>query len=81
MDALVNEIEIGGASKDYIYNKYTRSAYNPYISKSIDTNITQKRVNKLLKYELIKVLGQGSYGMVFDASINNKPKSANVALK
>lgn len=45
--------------------------------------IKQKRINKLKKYNLNNILGQGSFGMVFDASTNGIPSEtdSNIALK
>ena len=44
--------------------------YKDFINKGIDISIKQVLINNLKKYEIQSILGEGSYGKVFDASIN-----------
>ena len=44
--------------------------YKDFINKGIDISIKQVLINNLIKYEIQSILGEGSYGKVFDASIN-----------
>ena len=51
--------------KCYDFNKWKMDDYKNFINKSINPCIKQKRINNLKKYELIQILGEGSFGKVF----------------
>ena len=73
MNALVSVLENG---KPYEYDGYKK-----YTNTSVKMGITQVRVNKLYKYNLIDVLGSGSFGMVFNADANDELNLIKLALK
>ena len=56
--------------------------YKDFINKGIDISIKQDLINNLKKYELENILGEGSFGKVFEASINDeKSNDSTLALK
>ena len=79
MGVLVEVIQDGeGLDFDDLEDCY----YKDYINKEIDISIKQELVNNLKKYELENILGEGSFGKVFEASINDeKSNDSTLALK
>ena len=55
--------------------------YKDFINKGIDISIKQDLINNLKKYEFQRILGEGSYGKVFETSINEESDKENLALK
>ena len=80
MGVLVEVIQDGlGRDFDKIRNTLY---YKDYINKGIDISIKQELDNNLKKYELENILGEGSFGKVFEASINDeKSNGSTLALK
>ena len=69
MGVLVEVIE-NGQGRDFNTGLLDTLYYKDFINKGIDISIKQDQINNLKKYELQSILGEGSYGKVFDASIN-----------
>ena len=68
--------------KGYDFNNLGTYYYKNFINKGIDISIKQELVNNLKKYELENILGEGSFGKVFEASINDeKSNDSTLALK
>ena len=69
MGILVEVIE-DGQGRDFNTSLLDTLNYKDFINKGIDISIKQVLINNLKKYEIQSILGEGSYGKVFDASIN-----------
>ena len=69
MGILVEVIE-DGQGRDFNTSGLDTLNYKDFINKGIDISIKQDLINNLKKYEIQSILGEGSYGKVFDASIN-----------
>ena len=69
MGVLVEVIE-NGQGRDFCTAYWDTLYYKDFINKGIDISINQVLINNLKKYEIQSILGEGSYGKEFDASIN-----------